>query len=167
MTIRMEEEIKADVPFDYETVARTVILYTLDQQSFPFEAEINLILTDDRGIQEVNREFRSIDRATDVLSFPMIAYDTAGDFSQIEMDGDNFNPDTGEALLGDMVLNMQRVKQQARDYGHSELREYAFLIVHSMLHLLGYDHIEEQDAALMEEQQRAILDGLHILRENG
>lgn len=167
MTIRMEAETKVDVPFDYETVANTVILYALDQQSFPFEAEINLILTDDCGIREVNREFRSIDRATDVLSFPMIAYDTAGNFSQIEADGDNFNPDTGEALLGDMVLNMQRVKQQARAYGHSELREYAFLIVHSMLHLLGYDHIEEPDAALMEEQQRRILDGLHILRENG
>ena len=112
----------------------------------------------------MNREFRQIDRPTDVLSFPMVAYGKPGDFSALGQDEDNFNPDTGEAMLGDIVLNVEWVKEQARQYGHSEEREYAFLILHSMLHLLGYDHMTEEDAAQMEGKQREILNQMGILR---
>ena len=94
----------------------------------------------------------------------MIHYGKAGDFSQLEADADNFNPDTGEVVLGDIVLNIERVKQQAESFGHSNEREFAFLIVHSMLHLFGYDHIEEADAGIMESVQQEILEDLHILR---
>lgn len=164
MTISIEEEVRAGFAFDYEKTAKDAIQYTLASEKFPFEAEVNLLLTDDEGIRRLNREYRQIDSPTDVLSFPMISYGTPGDFSHLEADADNFNPDTGEVVLGDIILNIQRVKQQAENFGHSELREYAFLIVHSMLHLLGYDHMPEGEAAVMEGRQRAVLDGMHILR---
>ena len=122
------------------------------------------MLTDDAGIQLINKEFRQIDSSTDVLSFPMMQYDTAGDFSQLEADADNFNPDTGEVVLGDIILNIERTKQQAESFGHSEVREFAFLIVHSMLHLFGYDHMTDEDAQVMEQVQREILEEMHILR---
>ena len=164
MTISIEEEINVDLPFDYEKTAKEVIRYTTAHEKFPFEAEVNLLLTDDEGICLLNREFRDIEIPTDVLSFPMIHYGKAGDFSQLEADADNFNPDTGEVVLGDIVLNIERVKQQAESFGHSNEREFAFLIVHSMLHLFGYDHIEEADAGVMEGVQQEILEDLHILR---
>ncbi len=164
MTISIEEEITADLPFDYEKKAGDVIRYTIAHEKFPFEAEINLLLTDDEGIRQMNEQFRKIDSPTDVLSFPMIHYEAAGDFSQLEADADTFNPDTGEVVLGDIILNTQRVKQQAESFGHSQEREFAFLIVHSMLHLFGYDHMTPEDAQQMEQVQREILEELHILR---
>ena len=164
MTISVEEEISADFSFDYEKTAADVIRYTIVHENFPFEAEVNLLLTDDEGIRLMNKDFRNIDSPTDVLSFPMIYYERAGDFSQLKADADNFNPDTGEVVLGDIILNTQRVKQQAESFGHSELREFAFLIVHSMLHLFGYDHMTDDDAGWMEQVQREILEEMHILR---
>lgn len=164
MTVSVEEEISANLSFDYKKTARDVIHYTIAHEKFPFEAEVNLLLTDDEGIRQMNQEFRQIDSATDVLSFPMIHYEAAGDFSQLEADADNFNPDTGEVVLGDIILNTQRAKQQAESFGHSEVREFAFLIVHSMLHLFGYDHMTDEDAQKMEQVQREILEELHIVR---
>lgn len=164
MTISVEEEINAGFSFDYEKTAKDVIHYTIAHEKFPFEAEVNLLLTDDEGIRIMNKEFRSIDSPTDVLSFPMIHYRTAGDFSQLEADADNFNPDTGEVVLGDMILNTECVRRQAESFGHSERREFAFLIVHSMLHLFGYDHMTEEEASVMEQVQREILEEMHIVR---
>lgn len=164
MTISIEEEINVDFLFDYEKIAKDVIRYTAAHEKFPFEAEVNLLLTDDEGICLLNREFRGIDSPTDVLSFPMIHYETAGDFSQLEADADNFNPDTGEVVLGDIAVNTKRLRQQAESFGHSEEREFAFLIVHSMLHLFGYDHMQEEEASVMEQIQREILEEMHILR---
>lgn len=164
MTVSVEEEISVDLSFDYEVTARDVINYTIAHEKFPFEAEVNLLLTDDEGIWQMNKEFRQVDQPTDVLSFPMIYYEAAGDFSHLEADADNFNPDTGEVILGDIVLNVQRAKEQAEKYGHSQMREFAFLIVHSMLHLFGYDHMTDEEAAVMEDLQRMILEEMHILR---
>ena len=164
MTISIEEEINVDLPFDYEKTAKEVIRYTTAHEKFPFEAEVNLLLTDDEGICLLNREFREIDSPTDVLSFPMIHYGKAGDFSQLEADADNFNPDTGEAMIGDIVLCVDKVKEQAERFGHSEMREFSFLILHSMLHLFGYDHMTKEEAGEMEEKQRKILDQMGIFR---
>ena len=164
MTIIIEEETDVPFSFDYQALAKEVILYALDHEAFPYEAEVNLTLTDNEAIREINREYREIDRATDVLSFPMIDYRTAGDFSDLEEDEDNFNPDTGEALLGDIVISVPKVLEQAERFGHSPKREYAFLIVHSVLHLLGYDHMTEEEAAFMENKQKMILNEMNILR---
>lgn len=164
LDIGLDVENDALFPFDYQKVAKEVVCYVLEREGFPYEAEVYLQMTDDQGIRQANEEFRQIDRATDVLSFPMICYERAGDFSGVGESEDNFNPDTGEAVLGDIMINVDRVRQQAESYGHSELREFAFLIVHSMLHLLGYDHMEPEDAGVMEPLQEKILEELNILR---
>lgn len=165
MSLAIEKEAEVTFDFDYETLAKDVISFTMEHEHFPFEAEISLTLTDNEGIWKVNKEFREIDRPTDVLSFPMLEYDVPGDFSQIEnQTEDSINPDTGEILLGDIIISVDKVREQAEEYGHSMQREFAFLIVHSMLHLFGYDHMEEQEAAVMEGKQREILECLNILR---
>ena len=124
-----------------------------------------MTLTDNEGIHAINKEYRQIDRPTDVLSFPMLSYETPGDFSFLSDENeDDFNPDTGEVMLGDIIISVDKVKEQALEYGHSEKREFAFLITHSMLHLFGYDHMEADETAVMEEHQRKILDALGITR---
>lgn len=165
MSLNIEKETDISFDFDYEKIAEKVTKTALLLESFPYACEINLTLTDNEGICEINREYREIDRPTDVLSFPMLSYERAGDFSGLEENyGDNFNPDTGEIMLGDIVLSVDKVKEQAESYGHSELREYAFLILHSMLHLFGYDHMTPEEAAIMEEKQNVILKAINILR---
>lgn len=166
MSLQIEEEVKVTFDFQYARLAGETVDFVIGHESFPYEAEVTLTLTDDAGIREINREHRGIDAPTDVLSFPMLSYACAGDFSALEEDyEDNFNPDTGEILLGDIVISVDRVRAQAASYGHSEKREFAFLIVHSMLHLFGYDHIKPEEAAKMEEMQRRILDGMQITRD--
>lgn len=97
-------------------------------------------------IHEMNLEQRGIDRPTDVLSFPMIEYEEPGDFSVIdEESAEAFNPESGELMLGDIVISKEKVLSQAEEYGHLPKREYAFLIAHSMLHLFGYDHMVEKN----------------------
>ena len=94
---------------------------SLEHESFPYEAEVNLTLTDNEGIHAINKEYRQIDRPTDVLSFPMLSYETPGDFSFLSDENeDDFNPDTGEVMLGDIIISVDKVKEQAIEYGHSE-----------------------------------------------
>lgn len=164
MTLTLEEEVEVFLDFDYRKLAHEVVETALEMEEFPYEAEVSLLLVSAEGIREINREHRQIDAPTDVLSFPLISYPAPGDFSNIEMDEDNFNPDTGEALLGDIILCMDKVKEQARNFGHSEKREYAFLILHSMFHLFGYDHMTQKDSELMETKQNKILGQMGILR---
>lgn len=165
MTLILEEELTQGLDFDYKKVAEDVIEAALMNENFPYEAEVSLTLTGMEEIHEINRQFRQIDRPTDVLSFPMIEYPAAGDFTQLNDDSGIFDPESGEAVLGDIVLNIPQVLLQAREYGHSILREYAFLIAHSMLHLMGYDHMEQEERTQMEEHQRQIMERLSITRE--
>lgn len=165
MSLLIEAEVEVKFDFDYEKLAERVVEFALDHEGFPYECEVNLTLTDNAGIHEINREYRQIDNPTDVLSFPMLSYETAGDFSKLEDDyDDNFNPDTGEIMLGDIIISVDKVLEQAENYGHSVEREFAFLILHSMLHLFGYDHMTPEEAALMEEKQKIILNEMQILR---
>lgn len=165
MTINIICEEKPDFSFQYKKLAEKVIRQALDHEQFPYEAEISLTLVNNEMIREINREMREIDAPTDVLSFPMLHYEAPADFSQIERSWEEtVNPDTDEVMLGDIVLSLDKVRAQAEEYGHSEKREYAFLIVHSMLHLMGYDHMEPCEAAEMEDRQREILEMLNIKR---
>lgn len=168
MSFYLEEECPIPFDFTYEKLASEVVAFCLSHENFPYEAEVNLTLTDNEGIRNVNREYRQIDRPTDVLSFPMLSYEKAGDFAFLENESDDdFNPDTGEVMLGDIIISVDKVLEQAENYGHSVRREFAFLIVHSMLHLFGYDHIEKEDADIMEPKQKEILNAMNILREQG
>lgn len=164
MTIAVENHSRQTFDFPYEELAGQVITAALDFEEFPYEAEVSLMLTGLEEIHEINRMQRGIDRPTDVLSFPMMEYPAPGDFSRLEEEPGCFHPDTGEAMLGDIVLCVDKVKEQALEYGHSEKREYAFLILHSMLHLLGYDHMTEEEALVMEAKQEQILENLKISR---
>lgn len=166
MTIYLENE--TDITFDFEPkeIADDVAAKVLELEGCPYEAMVNILLTDDAGILQFNRDFREIDAPTDVLSFPNIAYENPANFSHVEdQAADCFEPDTGELVLGDIIINVDRVRLQARGYGHSEKREFAFLLAHSMLHLLGYDHMTEKEAAVMEEKQEQALQILRITRE--
>ena len=165
MTVSIVAELKPGFSFHYRKLAELVIGAALEAEQFPYEAEVSLTLTDNPSIRKINRETRGIDAPTDVLSFPMLSWPAPADYSAMEDQWEeSVNPDTGEVMLGDIVLSVDKVRTQAGDYGHSEKREYAFLITHSMLHLMGYDHLEPEDAAVMEERQRVILDALHINR---
>ncbi|WP_026652789.1 rRNA maturation RNase YbeY [Butyrivibrio proteoclasticus] len=166
MIFYVENEVEAKFDFDIEDIAVTVAKKVLETEGFDGEAEINLTITDDDGIQEINKEFRDMDKPTDVLSFPMIEYDTPGDFSVIEEQKiDVYNPDNESIMFGEIVINENRVRSQALEYGHSEKREFAFLVAHSMLHLCGYDHMTDDEAKVMEAKQREVLDDLGITRD--
>lgn len=164
MTLIFEEEgdLKLDIPC--QELAELVINATIDYVACPYETEISLLLTMNEEIREMNVNFRQIDRATDVLSFPLVTYETPGEFDFLEDSFDCFHPETGELMLGDIVISKEKVIEQAMEYGHSVQREYAFLITHSMLHLFGYDHIEDDERCLMEQKQKEILDLLNIFR---
>lgn len=165
MTIIIEKEVTINFEFPEEEFIEKVILAAIDYIDCPYEAEVNVLFTDNEGIHEMNREYRDIDRPTDVLSFPMVEYDEPGNFDTLEENqADCFHPETGELLLGDIVLSYDKIKEQAKEYGHSELRELCFLVAHSMLHLFGYDHMEEEERKQMEQMQSEILSGLNILR---
>ena len=165
MTITLERESDIPLPFNEQEVAEAVISETLDYEDCPYEVQVNIILTSNDEIQQINLEQRGIDAPTDVLSFPMIEYAYPSDFTVLESDGfDSFDPDTGELILGDIVISVDKVIEQAEKYNHGVKREYAFLIAHSMLHLFGYDHMDEVERENMEFKQDEILTRLNITR---
>ena len=155
--------ITADVPGVSEgqrALIRKVIRTALAAEGVDFPCEVDVCVTSDEGIHQINREMRGVDRPTDVLSFPAFAL-TPGELPR-EEDADIA---TGLVPLGDMCLSLERVKAQAKEYGHSNRRELAYLVVHSVLHLLGYDHLDEgPQKAQMRAREEAILDGLGITR---
>ena len=131
--------------------------------AFPFDAGVDVTLVDDEGIRAVNRDIRQIDRATDVLSFPMLEFSEGRYGGSLEQDRD---PDTGRLFLGDVLISLERARAQAQEYGHSAERECAYLTVHSMLHLLGYDHMDEgPQKAAMRAREEEVLASMGLKRE--
>ena len=165
MTNIIDYEAKVQLGFDYEALVNKVVEACLDYEKCPYETEISVLFTDDEEIRLINKEFRNIDVPTDVLSFPSIEYVTPGNFETLEeTEVDAFHPETGELLLGDIVISVDRAILQAKEYEHSLEREIAFLIAHSMFHLFGYDHMEEDERIKMEDKQKEVLEKLQILR---
>lgn len=166
MTFYSEKEVDKNLDFDWEEVFQQVALEAIDFVECPYEAQINLLLTDNEGIRTINKETRNIDKPTDVLSFPNLYYDIPSDFSLVEEnEADYFDPDTGELILGDIIISVDKVFEQAESYGHSTKREFAFLVAHSMLHLFGYDHEAPEEEADMIKRQETILQNLGITRD--
>ena len=131
---------------------------------YPFDGQVTVTITDDEGIRKYNNEFRQIDKATDVLSFPL--NDFYRSVPDCEM-GELLDPVTCCVPLGDMIISVERAKEQAKEYGHGLARECAYLTVHSMLHLLGYDHVDEgEEKAAMREKEEEILAVLGLTRGN-
>ena len=153
MTIQIDYEAERKLDIDYEKLASEVAEHILETENCPYDVCVNLVITDNEEIKRVNTEFRSIGAPTDVLSFPMIPFKTPADYSVIEGDDSYFDLDTDELILGDVMISVDKVYAQAEEYGHSTEREFSFLFAHSMLHLLGYDHMEPDEAAVMEAKQ--------------
>lgn len=148
MTIEIDNRTKEPLLPEWEDAIQRAAEKSLAYEGFAPECEISVSIVDNAEIREINRQFRNIDRATDVLSFPMLT------FAEGEIAERNEN---GEILLGDIIISLERAREQAAEYGHSLLRELAFLTAHSMLHLLGYDHMEPEEEAEMFRRQREIL----------
>lgn len=154
-----------DCKIDFENHAKVVIDGVLDYLNCPYECEISVLMSDDSYVRTINLEQRNIDKSTDVLSFPMVEWEKICDFETIENDRMYFHPDSGELMLGDVVISFDTMLRQAKEYEHSILREYSFLLVHSLLHLLGYDHMEETERESMESIQDEIMNHLGISRD--
>lgn len=147
---------------------KEVCEYTLKEEQVCYPYQISLLFVDNDEIREINKETRNIDKETDVLSFPMLDYPKGKIFKDVYNKNHEFDAtylDGDELVLGDMVLSLEKAKEQSAEYNHSYLREVAYLVVHSILHLLGYDHMEEDEKLLMREREECILNGLKITRE--
>ena len=165
MTIPITFETDDPFSFDAQALIRQVIEAVLDSEDCPYECEVDVLLTDNASIREINLAERQIDAPTDVLSFPLVDFPAPACFDELEEDPTLFHPDSGELMLGDMVISVEKVLSQAKEYGHSPRRELAFLTAHSAFHLLGYDHEDDEERLVMEEKQEKVLQELGITRE--
>lgn len=164
MTLQFECETDLDFGIDCASLAKEVAEKVLEMEGCPYETSVNLVLTDNEEIKRVNTEFRNILAPTDVLSFPMIPFEKPTDYHIVEDDDSYFDLDTDELLLGDIMISAEKAAAQAKEYGHSVKREFCFLVAHSMLHLLGYDHMTKEEAEIMEQKQADALEELGITR---
>ena len=147
-----DKQKKIKLPTGTRLLIRKACIATLTEEKFPYNAEVEVILTDDENIRELNRKFRDIDSSTDVLSFPL---GSDGEYDE--------NPETGMKMLGDIVISVEHAYAQTELFGHGIEREISFLAVHSMLHLLGYDHVESKlEESIMREKQEIILGELGL-----
>lgn len=151
---------KYSVSKDLENLIENCIYQSLELQEFTKEIVINIILTDNKKIQDMNFEYRNIAKATDVLSFPMLEMQQ-GKFLNVPTEVDY---DDGHLLLGDVVISLEKVDSQAIDYGHSFEREFSFLLTHGIFHLLGYDHLTDEEEAIMISKQEEVLKILNLGR---
>lgn len=166
MIFYVENETDYKFPFEEEALVKKVATKALEMEGCDFEVEVNVLITDNEGIRQYNKEYRDIDKETDVLSFPNLDFEEKGKFNiPKDRKADYTDPETGNVILGDIILSKDRILEQAESYGHSVEREFAFLVVHSILHLSGYDHMTPDEAKEMEEKQEAVLQELGITRD--
>ena len=152
------EQEKLTVTEEIEELINTVIEASLKYEKIEETAEVNVLIVDNEAIRQINNEQRNIDSATDVLSFPMLDFENG---KMIKTDADYFE---GDLVLGDIVVSFERAKEQSEEFGHSFNREVGFLICHSMLHLLGYDHMADEERQIMRKKEEAILESINLTR---
>lgn len=156
MTILIDNRTDETFPLEFSQTIEKIVLDSLAYEGFEKPCEVSVSIVDNEEIRQINKQFRGIDRATDVLSFPLLSFEEGEKPDCNEKD---------EVLLGDIIISIERAREQAEEYGHSLKREIAFLTAHSMLHLLGYDHMEEGEEAEMFARQKDILNQAGIPRE--
>ena len=157
---------EVEVDDDFNGTIRKVIDYALKEEGVNIPYEISIIYVDNKTIKNINNDTRKIDKVTDVLSFPMLDYPKGQVYKDIYKD-QSFHVvdlDDGYLVLGDIVLSLERAKEQCEEYGHSYLRETCYLVIHSVLHILGYDHMEEDEKAIMRKREENILSEFSIVR---
>ena len=152
---------------DFEEKINEVVNFVLNEEEVNVDYQISIVFVDNEEIKKINEETRGIDKATDVLSFPMLDYPNKKVFKDAykNYEFDITYLDDRELILGDIVLSLERAREQSEEFNHSYLRECAYLIVHSVLHLLGYDHMEEEDKKVMRKREEEILNKLKITRD--
>ncbi len=166
MQLYLENETEIEFDFNAQEVALLVMEKVLETEKCPFDTEVNLLITDNEGIREYNLSMRDIDKPTDVLSFPGLFFEEPSVFNiPPEERADFTNPENDCIILGDIIISADKVLSQAKEYGHSIKREFAFLVAHSMYHLCGYDHMTPNEAIVMEAKQESILKVLQITRD--
>ena len=156
MTLLIDNRTDFEITKEFEKLFNDVVKESLRYEEFDPECEVSLSIVSNDEIQEINKQFREIDAPTDVLSFPLLTFE---DGEQADVNENN------EILLGDIIISIDKAKAQAEEYGHGLRRELAFLTAHSMLHLMGYDHMEEEEQKEMFKKQDDILNNLGITRE--
>lgn len=157
---------KIEVTEELEDKMKEIIEYSLKEECVNVPYEISIIFVDSKEIKEINNDMRGIDNATDVLSFPMLEFEKDKYFKDIYVNYE-FMPyelNEGRLVLGDMALSLERAKEQSIEYGHSFIREVMYLVVHSILHLLGYDHMEDDDKKIMRKREEDIMQKFNITR---
>ncbi|MDF2673598.1 MAG: ybeY [Clostridiales bacterium] len=155
--------------YEFDSKAEALIAKAVDAalkfEGFKYNYEISIVITDNAGIKIMNNRFRNIDKETDVLSFPMIEFNNKNLENPIyDISDEEINPETGDVMLGDIVISIEKAYQQAEEYGHSFERELSFLTVHSTLHLLGYDHMIVEDEQVMRKKEEMVLSGINLSR---
>jgi probable rRNA maturation factor len=160
ITLTVEDGIR--IPFGMRRLVKKAILAVLSAEKIGTPCCVSVLMTGDDGIRSINAEHRGLDRATDTLSFPLLSLAPG---EKPSPDATNSDPDTGLILLGDIVISLERAKAQAGEYGHSVEREAGFLAVHSTLHLLGYDHVEEAAQKQMRAHEESVLTTMGLKRE--
>ena len=163
----IERHVVSRFPFSMRKTALAVIDETLLHESFPLSCQVSLLLAGEEEVRSLNSQFRGIDRTTDVLSFPNIPFQAGGDYRLLNKKASRMqycDPESGLCCLGDVVISVPHCYRQAETYGHSVRREFAFLLAHSMLHLLGYDHMSREEEAVMIGKQEEVLNRIGIGR---
>ena len=158
LMIENEQDVVEFLPA-YEELIKNVVNAALCEQNFDADNFVSVTIVDNAAIKEINAEHRNIDSATDVLSFPVLEFDEDG--NMISDSGDVYE---GKIILGDIVLSFERALEQSREFGHSFEREVGFLVCHSVLHLLGHDHEDDQERELMRHHEECILESLGLTR---
>jgi probable rRNA maturation factor len=153
---------KIEVTEELENVIKNAIKTALTNEGLKVKTEISMILIDDNEIKQINKEFRGIDKATDVLSFP--AFDDQEDFNLLINDCSAVDMNSEALVLGDIAISLETANRQSIEYGHSFYREAAYLTVHSILHLLGYDHMEEDEKKVMRDREEIIMNKVGLTR---
>lgn len=157
---------KIEISDEVEKNIVNIIEYALQEEKVSIPCEVSIIFVDNEKIKEINKENRNIDKVTDVLSFPMLDYENGKVFKDTYKDF-NFSYvdlDEGSLVLGDIVLSLEKAKEQSLEFNHSFIREVIYLTIHSVLHLLGYDHMEEDDKSVMRKREEQILEKFHLTR---
>ncbi|GAA0718905.1 rRNA maturation RNase YbeY [Clostridium malenominatum] len=162
-----DEQVVIKTDKELEILIEKLVEYTLKEEGVTKEFELSILFVDNERIKDINREERGKDIETDVLSFPMLHYPKGKVFKEVYLNYDFLPEDLyeGRLILGDIVLSLEKAEEQRGEFDHSFKREVCYLIIHSVLHLLGYDHMEEEEKALMRKREEEILQKFNIIRE--
>jgi len=166
MTVEINNsQDKIEVVPAIERLIEECVSETLKMEGVDIPVEVSVLLVDDHQIHQLNSQYRGVDAPTDVLSFPMVEFESNGQGRDLRAVLNAARHGDQAVLLGDIVLSLERAQQQAREYGHSFFREVGYLVVHGMLHLLGYDHEQEEQRLRMRQKEERVMEALGLPRD--